>query len=386
MDNIYSKTYGVEQWDKKINDCSSLLINYQNKQHNEYNNVLVNSKSMVEKSIPFLLLNYFITMCFEESCIRLAKELGIIKSNKDALDFITLYKIKERSKIKKLIKLGEISMAIEQINEIFGIEILEKTTNTVNDNNNNNEEEDLHFKLLLLNLIEMIRKNNNNTNSNNNEFILKLIEYAQNKLAIKASTNPEYMKELELVLTLLLFPMNSKNNLKLPGFLNDYYSLSLRSKLAELVNRKLLKFIHPSIIKRDESLLRFPDLLTSNHNNFFDNQSASGKLPVNDLLKPDLEIKFDSFLQSNKLSENIDPPISSLNSSAKSDNNYWVETVQLLNNSGSKTAKSDSNSLNDSNLSEFKYDAKLIQLMKLWAWCENQLHQNDIGVPRVQSG
>lgn len=29
-------------------------------------------------------------------------------------------------------------------------------------------------------------------------------------------------------------------------------------------------------------------------------------------------------------------------------------------------------------------DVRLVQIMKLWVWCENQLHSSDVGVPRVE--
>lgn len=39
----------------------------------------------------------------------------------------------------------------------------------------------------------------------------------------------------------------------------------------------------------------------------------------------------------------------------------------------------------DGNLSEFQFEPKLVQIMRLWAWTENQLHVNDIGIPRVEN-
>ena len=56
-------------------------------------------------------------------------------------------------------------------------------------------------------------------------------------------------------------------------------------------------------------------------------------------------------------------------------NNEWINTNKKLRRK---------NTGFEGNLSQFQYEAKLTQLMKLWAWCENELHQNDIGVPRIE--
>ncbi|EDO16967.1 hypothetical protein Kpol_1041p25 [Vanderwaltozyma polyspora DSM 70294] len=392
--NYYKQSYTKDEWDEIVNKCS-LKYNYLNNSninsHYIYENGLSTKSTFSEPSVPKLLLNYFICMAYEESSIRMAKELGYIKNNKDIKDFTELYKIKERSRIKKLIKLGEISLAIEKINELFGIEVLEpknvanstKSFITI-DEKNKNSEDDLHFKLLLLNLIEMIRNHNNklknnqtdSTESNNKDFILDLIEYAQNKLALKASSNEEYMKDLELVMTLLLFPMNEtkSNNMKLPKVLNDYYSLSLRSKLADIVNRRLLKHIHPSIVKRDETLLRFPDLLVSKDSSILNSELSKHHEMLSVRSKESSKFQ----ITTEKLSKNVDKPSSYLNSEIES-TEHWGKTSELIRNQYSDIKS------RDYNISEIQYEAKLIQLLKLWIWCENELHQSYIGVPSIES-
>ena len=217
----------------------------------------------IEPTLPRLLLNYFVCMAYEDSSIRMAKELGFIGNNKDVALFNDLYKIKERFLIKRLIKLGQINKAMEEINSIFGLEVLEETFNATESNASRTEKQqqqqqqfdidgDLHFKLLLLNLIEMIRSHHQqkDASKDSNDFILNLIQYSQEKLAIKASSSIKKMQELELAMTLLLFPFSDStdgNNIKLPKSLQNLYSISLRSKIADLVNEKLLKFIHPKI-------------------------------------------------------------------------------------------------------------------------------------------
>ena len=63
-------------------------------------------QNSAEPSIPKLLLKYFVCMANEEASIRMARELGYIKSNKDAQEFNSLYKICERAHITELIKKG----------------------------------------------------------------------------------------------------------------------------------------------------------------------------------------------------------------------------------------------------------------------------------------
>ena len=62
--------------------------------------------------------------------------------------------------------------------------------------------------------------------------------------------------------------------------------------------------------------------------------------------------------------------------------NYWNQTSELLSSSNSKTKGLEFNNYYSS---EFPYEPRLTQIMKLWCWCENQLHHNQIGVPRVEN-
>ena len=134
------KSFTREQWMKVVQDANP---------YDRSNSELSNN----EPVIPMLLLNYFVVMAYEESSIRMAKELGFLNSNKDIEEFNSVYMIKKRAYIKELIKKGEILLAMEKITEVFGIEVLESLNDHITD-------EDLNFKLLLLNLIEMIRSHN----------------------------------------------------------------------------------------------------------------------------------------------------------------------------------------------------------------------------------
>lgn len=358
------------------------------------------AKTSAEPSIPKVLLNYFVCMAYEESSIRMARELGYVKSNKDAQEFNDLYKIRERAHISELLKSGKVSEAMEEINRIFGIEVLEcgmagswnynggATDGSVNGNSSkSNGKEDLHFKLLLLNLIEMIRTHDRQSSEQDPEddFVLKLIEYSQEKLALKAASNKSYMAELELVMTLLLFPKNGSTKVKLPKSLKNLYSLSLRSNIADLVNRKLLRCLHPQVANHASQNPKFPDLIGFGSGIIGKQYSHYNEMVV---VRPKEDIAQN--LTSDKLADIKDCADSRLRSSVTSASDDWSRTTNMIKEQqANELKKSDSNAerslVDDFNLSEYQYEAKLVQIMKLWAWCENQLHNNDIGAPRVES-
>ena len=373
----------------------------------------------IEPTLPRLLLNYFVSMAYEDSSIRMAKELGFIRNNKDIALFNDLYKIKERFHIKHLIKLGHINKAMDEINSIFGLEVLEETFNATESDagSTGNEQQqqqqfdidgDLHFKLLLLNLIEMIRSHHEQKNGaeDSNDFILNLIQYSQKKLAIKASSSIKKMQELELAMTLLLFPLSDSvdsSSIKLPKSLQNLYSITLRAKIANLVNEKLLKFIHPKIqfeIHNNNS--KFPDLLNSDkkiitqnftvYNNNLINGSNGTKINYISSNQPisDKMASSDTTATSNSVWLNHQDTNHGTNTSATTfknleNKNYWNQASELLTASAASNTKTKNLQFNNYSSSEFPYEPRLTQIMKLWCWCENQLHHNQIGVPRVEN-
>lgn len=415
--------------------------------------------SVREPSIPKLLLNYFVTMAFEESSLRMAKELGYIQTNKDSIEFNSYYKIKERAHIIHLIKTGSISQAMDSISTVFGVEVLENSVDTdlsvfaadkrsqvvqnINSKNDKNSlsssdesevdtygDDDIHFKLLLLNLIEMIRIQHIKIKSGevtelDNKFILDLIAYSQEKLAMKAARNDKHMKELELTMTLLLFPMQSlvdkKESPKLPESLRNLYSLSLRSHVADIVNRKLLKYIVNSNLMRDspgKEKFRDVSIIIDPRGYFLQSESMVNtnilKIKTKDEFKDDL-YNDDRYKNNTKTFEKYKNEFQNedgSNNSLTGSNSYWAETTEMLRRQSNTTSSSDNdqssyseNDNNDSknkkqtthnaskngllkedgNLSEFQFEPKLVQIMRLWAWTENQLHVNDIGIPRVEN-
>ncbi|CCF56810.1 hypothetical protein KAFR_0B05140 [Kazachstania africana CBS 2517] len=464
------KSFSKNEWKEKVladkfvineliynnnNTCTTTAIPTTISSTSKRSNIL-STVSNKEPSLSKLLLNYFITMAHEESSIRMAKELNYIKNNKDLLEFNSLFKIKERSVIIHLIKSGNINGAMDNINKSFGLSVLESindenstvtNNNSNNDNNDNNEailtfnefdetnqeyeEDDLHFKLLLLNLVEMIRtyRNEKKSNENDDEFILNLINYSKEKLALKASTNKHHMEELELTITLLLFPINDNSNIKLPKNLKNLYSLSLRSKIANSVNKKLLEHIHPYITNQS----KFPDfvggLTDSDYNkasitNITKNISKYKPIirtntnKTKEIIAASMEIKRQELSGNKEINDIQNNSMDSQFGSISNSNNYWAQTKQTLFNnfndinshydnslkdktlissdSSSSSSSSSSDTASNSkkkfvrnnnffnNISNYQYEARLIQLMKLWAWCENELHAHDIGVPRVE--
>lgn len=376
------KTFTKDEWKLKlIKDKQSIPI----------------ITSINELSIPKLLLNYFIINAYEDSSCRMAKELGLIKNNKDLIEFNDLFKINERSKIIHSIKLGKISNAMDLINNHFGFDILQNnnnyttesnldTKNVKNDKTEQSENEinsndDLHFKLLLLNLTEMIRNNKNNKNNNSNndkiddkEFIINLINYSKEKLAPKALNNKKHMKQLELIMTLLLLPQDL--SIKLPENLNKLYSLSLRTKIANLINKKLLQSIYPQITNQS----KFTNLIQSTENINIMNYKLSN---FNSIIKTNL--RSEDFQKDENTRTDIDKSQVLSSSSTfdyaipkTSSTSYWNETKEnILTNNDTPQEKID--------ISDFQFESKLSQIIKLWVWSENQLHSNNIGVPRIQN-
>ncbi|SMN19186.1 similar to Saccharomyces cerevisiae YMR135C GID8 Protein of unknown function, involved in proteasome-dependent catabolite inactivation of fructose-1,6-bisphosphatase [Maudiozyma saulgeensis] len=387
-----------------------------------------------EIAVPRLLLNYFIINAYEDASCRMAKELGYITNNKDLLQFNSLFKITERATILHLVKLGQISKAMEIINSNFGLEILQNDDQHYsppepvihNSNENYNEhnnaftrnplgesvdfeqEDDLHYKLLLLNLIEMIRNNKKRQgNEVDKEFIINLINYSKEKLAPKALKNKSHMKQLELIMTLLLIPQDLE--VELPYNLNKLYSLSLRSKVATLINQKLLKSIYPDITNQT----KFPNILQSPESlDILDFKSSN----FNSILKTNVKSQDlqKSAVATNTASSSSNPTSAALSTASLDNPTSTLTSIAITgSNDGSlRTHASSDRSIHDSSstskdnnlmknmlsnsddpltnqdailIPDLQFESKLSQIIKLWAWCENELHTNNIGVPRVQN-
>lgn len=374
------KAFTRQEWKEYVADSGLSLDLNGNSSELRSGGDLQNKRSCSEPSIANSLLNYFVVMSYEESSIRMARELGYVRNNKDAELFNQVYKIRERAHVRELIKRGRILEAIELICSTFGAQVLENVK-TESSTKPKAGEDDLHFKLLLLNLIEMIRKHHQSGASpeESSGFILELIEYSQQKLAFKADSNKRYMKELELVMTLLLFPMErsseGESSSSLPKSLRNLYSLSLRTKIADLVNRKLLESMHAEILSSSNSAA-FPDLIGFK-------TFHKGFSTYNGLLNTKTKDSTDIEYTTTKLGD-IKGGLDATPASKPWDTDAWKNTASLLKERDSESETKPDDSVEASQ--QIQYEAKLNQVMKLWAWCENQLHNCGVGVPRVEGG
>lgn len=222
----------------------------------------------------------------------------------------------------------------------------------------------------------------------------------------KGLVQHQKMQELELAMTLLLFPLSDSvdsSSIKLPKSLQNLYSITLRAKIANLVNEKLLKFIHPKIqfeIHNNNS--KFPDLLNSDkkiitqnftvYNNNLINGSNGTKINYISSNQPisDKMASSDTTATSNSVWLNHQDTNHGTNTSATTfknleNKNYWNQASELLTASAASNTKTKNLQFNNYSSSEFPYEPRLTQILKLWSWCENQLHRNQIGVPRMKN-
>ncbi|SCU87156.1 LADA_0E02344g1_1 [Lachancea dasiensis] len=386
-DTYDRKTFSRQEWKEYVLESALPfdIAGLSSDVHGSYSSQ--SKRPCPEASIPHLLLNYFVVMSYEEASIRMARELGYVTTNKEAFTFNQIYKISERAHVRELIKKGRILEAIEEIYTKFGVQVLEPPNTgipTAAGSTRAGNGDDLHFKLLLLNLIEMIRKHHQSGASpeESSDFILELIEYSQERLALKADSNKQYMKELELVMTLLLFPMEKTSapdsKMPLPKSLRNLYSLSLRTKIADLVNRKLLQSMHGQISSATSNG-EFPDLIGSDP---FPQalHSYTGIFQSSNSEEAGFEYAASKNAESQQRSRS-----STVGKPWKE--NAWKATNELLKQQDQDMrCESENNGASSECCKQLEYEAKLNQVIKLWAWCENQLHNCGVGVPRVEGG
>ncbi|TKA69832.1 hypothetical protein B0A49_05883 [Cryomyces minteri] len=125
--------------------------------------------------------------------------------------------IQERVEIRNAIHAGDISTAIERINEL-NPQILDQNSS-------------LHFALLRLQLIEIIR----NCTTTPQTDITAALTFATSQLAPRAPTNREFLEDLERTMALLIFP---PENLTPP--LAALLDPNLRQIVANRVNEAIL--------------------------------------------------------------------------------------------------------------------------------------------------
>lgn len=90
----------------------------------------------------------------------------------------------------------------------------------------------LHFALLRVQLIELIRECTSSATGD----ITRVLNFASSQLAPRAATNPEFLKDLELAMTLLIFLPSDK----LEPELEELIKPSLRREVASKVSEAIL--------------------------------------------------------------------------------------------------------------------------------------------------
>ncbi|OAL54354.1 hypothetical protein IQ07DRAFT_583651 [Pyrenochaeta sp. DS3sAY3a] len=127
--------------------------------------------------------------------------------------------IQSRVEIRRAIHAGDIDTAITKINDL-NPQILDT-------------DPALHFALLRLQLIELIRTCTSSASSD----ITPALTFASSQLAPRAATNPDFLKDLELTMSLLIFlPATGTIQKELSELLEP----SLRRNVASKVNEAIL--------------------------------------------------------------------------------------------------------------------------------------------------
>lgn len=156
--------------------------------------------------INSLVMDYLVSEGYPSAAQNFAQEANI-QPRVDAES------IQERVEIRNAIYGGDIQGAIEKINEL-NPQILDRDPS-------------LHFSLLRLHLIELIRTSPSD--------ISPALTFATTHLAPRAPTNPAFLEDLELTMSLLIFP---PENLAPP--LAALLDPSLRKDVAKRVNEAIL--------------------------------------------------------------------------------------------------------------------------------------------------
>jgi len=144
--------------------------------------------------------------------------------------------IQSRVEIRRSIHAGDIDNAITKINDL-NPQILDTDPS-------------LHFALLRLQLIELIRACTSSSTSD----ITPALNFASSQLAPRAATNNDFLKDLELTMSLLIFLPAAPGTLQKE--LNELLEPSLRRNVASKVNEAILISMGAHGESRMRSLVR----------------------------------------------------------------------------------------------------------------------------------
>ncbi|SSD60359.1 uncharacterized protein SCODWIG_02120 [Saccharomycodes ludwigii] len=373
----------------------------------------------------YLILNYFIISCFEESTIKLLWKINNSvysnnfltgdtnnSFNKESDAFVRLYKIRERLTIMNLINNGDVLKSIEAIGDLFGVLILEQLSNEysssgvdvsnppVKDTSSKDSETaqfdkdilelDLFYKLLLLHMIETIKKykyeqykdRDDCTKDNDEEkFIMGLMNFSREKLSTRCLTilpitrRKKYFKFLQYVMMLLLYPskklITDFMNGKLPIVLQKLFDSEFRLKLSEEVNYKLLKIIYPDIVS-NSNIKKWPvfiNMCTSTAGGYPSGNNNNNNNNNNDDDDGGGGNNKDVFFEIGKL---VDPFGKNINSNIIT-NPIWKRSNSLVNSSTNNVAYNSTTTVSNSGT---LCEPNLVQIFKLWQWGRNEVLNN----------
>ncbi|KAF2688197.1 hypothetical protein K458DRAFT_361207 [Lentithecium fluviatile CBS 122367] len=161
--------------------------------------------------INFVVMDYLISEGYPRAAEKFAKEANIQLPLEEE-------SIQSRVEIRCAIHAGDIDTAINKINDL-NPQILDT-------------DPALHFALLRLQLIELIRKCTSTPSTD----ITPALNFASSQLAPRAATNPDFLKDLELTMSLLIFLPADTLQPQLAVLLQP----TLRRQVASKVNEAIL--------------------------------------------------------------------------------------------------------------------------------------------------
>ncbi|KAI9901441.1 hypothetical protein N3K66_003258 [Trichothecium roseum] len=176
-----------------------------------------------KSNINELILNYLTMEGYPKAAANFCKEANLEPPQDEDM-------MEARQQIQDFILRGEIQSAIEALNELDPL-ILDKN-------------ESVHFALLRLQLVELIRACHKANNFN------QAIDFARENLGPRAPTNPKFLQDLEMTMTLLFFPLD---NLEPP--LAALLKPDLRREVAERVNTTITQTLSNRIDTSIRSLI-----------------------------------------------------------------------------------------------------------------------------------
>lgn len=182
-----------------------------------------------KSDINFVIMDYLVSEGYPKAAERFATEANI------QLPLVE-ESIQSRVEIRRAIHAGDIETAITKINDL-NPQILDT-------------DPALHFDLLRLQLIELIRVCTLSARSD----ITPALSFASSQLAPRAVTNPHFLRDLELTMSLLIFLPAAPGTLQKE--LNELLEPSLRRNVASKVNEAILTSMGARGESRMRSLVR----------------------------------------------------------------------------------------------------------------------------------